>query len=79
MEGHFAIPAGWEQDIAPEDKSATPLVMLGTSFKEPSCPNDWCRGEQSIKWSGPAEDGVWIDPMGKRHEFHAERVHHEEL
>ena len=62
MEGHFAIPAGWNQDIRPEDKTATPLVMLGTSFKEPSCPNSWCRSVDAVEWHGPAKEGVIMAP-----------------
>ena len=62
MEGHYAIPVGWDINIRPEEKYATPLVMLGTSFKEPSCPNEWCRTENTIKWSGPAKEGYWIKP-----------------
>ena len=61
-EGHYAIPLDWSDHMRPEDKYETPLVMLGTSFKEPSCPNEWCRTQNSIKWRGPARDGVWIKP-----------------
>lgn len=57
-EGHFAIPQKWAAPMPEEEKVATPLVMLGTSFKEPSCPDAWCRGQNTIKWYGPAKDGV---------------------
>ncbi|CAB9526361.1 expressed unknown protein [Seminavis robusta] len=79
MEGHFAIPAGWAAPMAPEEKVATPLVMLGTSFKEPSCPNAWCRGEETIKWSGPAKEGFWIAPNMELIPFEPTRVERDEL
>lgn len=77
MEGHFAIPAGWHENILPEDKIATPLVMLGTSFKEPSCAHAWCRTQNTIKWSGPAKEGLITAPNMEEIPFDPKR--HDEL
>jgi hypothetical protein len=79
MEGHYAIPVDWDEDIPAEERISTPLVMLGTSFKEPSCPNAWCRGEHTIKWSGPAKAGVWIAPNMEEIPFEPRLVPRDEL
>lgn len=67
MEGHYAIPPSWNQPVAPKDKKYVPLTMEGTSFREKECPDDWCRTQNTIKWSGPGEEGVWIDPDFRKH------------
>jgi len=79
MEGHYAVPVDWQEDIPPKEKTATPLVMLGTSFKEPSCPNAWCGTQETIKWSGPAKEGVWIAPNFEEIPFVPRLVGREEL
>ena len=38
---HFAVPAHW-RDQAPPKEGLDDLVMVGTSFKEPSCKNLLC-------------------------------------
>ena len=53
--------------VAPEDKKYTPLTMEGTSYREKECPDDWCLTQNTIKWSGPGEEGVWIDPKFQKH------------
>ena len=69
---HYIVPPGWSQEFTGEKKE-TPLVMLGTSFKEPGCPNAWCATQNTIKWSGPGEDGFIIDPQGNKHPFTPKR------
>ena len=77
-EGHYAIPVGWNDDIPPDEKYATPLVMLGTSFKEPSCPNEWCRTEGSVKWpTKGAKEGYQILPSPDFKEIPFEPRRHE--
>lgn len=67
MRAHYIIPPGW--NAVEQDKKETPLKMVGTSFKEPECPNGWCGTQDTVKWSGPGEEGYWIDPNGVRHPF----------
>ena len=76
LEGHFAIPPHWNSPVAPEDKKYTPLTMQGTSFREKECKDDWCGTANTIKWSGPGEEGVWMDPKFKKHplDIHSTRV-----
>jgi hypothetical protein len=50
------------------------LEMFGTSFAEPECPNAWCRTQDSVKWSGPGEDGYWIAPTMERFPFEPQKV-----
>jgi len=69
LESHYAVPPAWAND-PPKEKSQPRLEMAGTSFLEPDCPDSCCRCQNSIKWSGPAEEGVWIDPNFIRHPFH---------
>lgn len=77
FEGHYAIPVGWNENV--QEKVATPLVMLGTSFKEPACPHDWCRSQHSIKWSGPGKEGVWIAPNMEEIPFQPRLIDRDEL
>ena len=72
MRAHYIIPPGWNTHRV-QEKKEIPLKMTGTGFKEPSCPNGWCSSEDTIKWSGPGEDGVWIDPNMVRHPFEPRR------
>lgn len=67
LEGHYAIPLGWSDPVAPEDKKHETLTMEGTSYREKGCPDDWCATKNTIKWSGPGEEGVWIDPKFVKH------------
>ena len=74
MEAHFAIPPSWTENV--QEKTATPLVMLGTSFKEPSCAHAWCRSENMVEWHGPAKEGLIMAPDTEI-PFHPKQ--HEEL
>jgi len=62
-----AIPEHWQ--TTPTTHYEIPLDMHGTTLEEPTCPNGWCATEWSRKWSGPGEEGVWIDPVGRRIPF----------
>jgi hypothetical protein len=68
LEGHYAVPPEWTLE-PPEVKTQPRLEMVGTSLYEPDCPDGCCRCQQSVKWSGPGEEGVWISPDQKRHPF----------
>jgi hypothetical protein len=62
LDAHYAIPPSWASN-PPQKKKYTPLEMVETTMREPGCPNDWCRsGKGTIKWGGPAEEGVLITP-----------------
>jgi len=64
---HYIVPPDWSSPAG--KKKETPLLMMGTSFKEPECPHGWCGTENTIKWSGPGKDGFWIDPNQREHTF----------
>jgi len=67
IEKHYAVPAEWA--IVPTHHFETPLTMVGTALREPTCVNEWCQSEHTIKWSGPGEDGYWIAPTGEKFPF----------
>jgi len=67
LEAHYAVPLRWAQ--RPTEQTVDTLNMIGTSMKEPDCPDNWCRAQKSVRWSGPGEDGYWIDPQMHKHEF----------
>jgi hypothetical protein len=67
METHYAITPHWNAPVLPMDKKHTPLTMEGTSFREKECPDDWCATGKTIKWSGPGEEGFWLDPKFRKH------------
>lgn len=77
MRAHYIVPPGWNEKIPQEYKKEIPLKMHGTSYKEPSCPNSWCRTENTIKWSGPGIDGYWIDPDMVEHRLEPKLVREE--
>jgi len=68
LDRHFAVPPSWGEP--PKHHFEVPLKMLGTGMKEPSCPNEWCQSEYTIKRGAePVEHGVWIAPTGEKFEF----------
>jgi hypothetical protein len=80
MEAHYAIPPSWSND-PPQKKTKTPLEMVGTLLREPTCPNGWCRSappEATVQWGGPAEHGILITPDMQRHPFFPDRLRVEE-
>jgi hypothetical protein len=73
LEGHYAVPAEWVRQPDPGAGFTQPkLAMIATSLSEPDCPNSWCRSAagETVKWSGPGKEGVWIDPQLYEHPFH---------
>lgn len=79
LEANYAVPPEWSRE-APKEKTQPRLEIVGTSFTEPDCPDGWCQCQHSVKWSGPGEENVWIDPTGYRHTFHARGdTHSDEL
>lgn len=75
LETHYAVPPHWAQD-PPAQRKQRKLQMVGTTMKEPACPDDWCRTQDTVKWSGPGEKGFWIDPLFNKHTFNP-RIHDE--
>ena len=55
-EVHYAIPSIWT-DQDPEDPNLDRLVMRGTSFIEPDCPDEWCNSVDTVKWYGSQHKG----------------------
>jgi hypothetical protein len=65
MESHYAVPPVWAGE--PSHHDVTPkLLMSGAGMKEPDCPDEWCNVQNTKKWSGPGEKGVWITPNFER-------------
>lgn len=60
-EAHYRVPPMWSA-APPKQRKHTELTMSGMSYREPGCPNDWCRTQNTIKWTGPGEDGYVINP-----------------
>jgi hypothetical protein len=71
LRAHYIVPPNW--GAIEQEKKETPLKMVGTGFKEPACPNGWCATMDTIQWSGPGEDSVWIDPNMVKHPFEPKR------
>jgi hypothetical protein len=72
LEAHYAVPPEWSL-APPAEKTQPRLDMVGTSIREPDCPDECCRCQQTVKWGGPGEEGVWIAPDQTRHPFRPER------
>ena len=73
LEAHFAVPLHWGH-TPPAVKQYQSLELVGTALKEPGCPNEWCRSQDTVKWSGPGEAGVWIAPTFERYPFEPQEV-----
>lgn len=59
MEMHYAVPPHWNKE--PEwETNFNGLAVVGTSLKEPHCPNVWCATANSLKWNGPGVEGKVI-------------------
>lgn len=74
LEPHYAVPPNWNGNPIYTDDNLVPLEMVGTAMREPSCEHEWCRTAESIKWSGPGEEGFWIDANQQKHPFHPQEV-----
>ena len=77
LEAHYSVPPHWNHpDAAPRiqieetDESPPPprLRMAATSMSHPDCPGNWCVADGTLKrWSGPGQEGYWIDADQVRH------------
>jgi hypothetical protein len=74
-EPHIAVPPHWQEQRNGKAK-LNKLKMVGVSFTEPNCPDMWCNTLESVKWSGPAEDGKIIS-TGSSRDFSVEDLHDE--
>lgn len=59
LEIHYAVPPHWGE-VKPATPGLEKLVMSGTSMYEPECPDRWCGTKNTVKWYGPAKEGVVI-------------------
>ena len=75
LEAHYAVPPHWNVEPVGE-RQHRELRMVETSMMEPSCPDDWCGVVDSVKWSGPGEEGYYITPTQEKIPFHP-KVHDE--
>jgi hypothetical protein len=63
LEAHYAIPPHWTT-AQPPDERLEELEMVGTSFREPRCPNEWCGTIGAVQWQGPGVEGKFITSTG---------------
>mmetsp|Transcript_6269 Transcript_6269/g.9640 ORF Transcript_6269/g.9640 Transcript_6269/m.9640 type:complete len:349 (+) Transcript_6269:98-1144(+) len=64
LEGHYAIPEHW-RDVSEEPEQHAKAHVVGTGLIEPECEGNWCLLSESVKWKGPAEDGMVITANGE--------------
>jgi hypothetical protein len=88
LEAHYAVPPHWRSGLAANtptgsashqqdgsSKMSYPqLTMFGTGMAELECPNEWCRTQDTVQWSGPGEPGYWIAPTFERFPFEPQKV-----
>ncbi|KAI2500301.1 hypothetical protein MHU86_14181 [Fragilaria crotonensis] len=63
LEAHYAIPPHWKT-AEPPDERLEELEVVGTSFREPTCPNEWCGTIGAVQWHGPGIEGKFITSTG---------------
>ncbi len=69
VESHYAVPLHWTAKPQQKETDVDKLVMVGTSMKEPDCPHVWCNLSNSVKWRGPAVEGLVISNTNKTIEW----------
>lgn len=68
LDRHYAVPPSWTEP--PKHHFEVPLKMVGTGITEPSCPNNWCQSQYTIKRDKrPVEHGKLITPYGEEFDF----------
>jgi hypothetical protein len=61
LEVQYSLPPHWDEMPPPDDNPyVEELVMSGSAMREPNCPDQWCGTVDTIKWQGPAKEGVVI-------------------
>lgn len=57
LESHYAVPPSWSNrpETTESDGGLPALKMVGTSMKEPECPDEWCASADTVKWSDERE------------------------
>jgi 3'-phosphoadenosine 5'-phosphosulfate sulfotransferase (PAPS reductase)/FAD synthetase len=62
MEADYAVPKHWQgihlNPVDNDPKDLDRLKIIGTSYTEPDCPDEWCKSLNTVKWFGPAKEGV---------------------
>lgn len=67
LEAHYAVPPVWSQAPTSDESGLPKLKMVGTSMKEPECPDEWCASTDTVKWPNhEATFGEVITTGGKR-------------
>ena len=59
LEAHYAVPPLYKSAL-PLDPDLDQLEMVGTSFREPNCPDEWCNSLNTVKWHGPGKTSTII-------------------
>jgi hypothetical protein len=64
LEVKYSLPPFWGRTISSEEDEQPNLLrklkMHGPFMYEPECPHKWCGTVDTIKWNGPATEGVTI-------------------
>lgn len=73
-ESHYAVPEHWDKLKSPATQDK--LQVVGTSLREPDCPDEWCALKNSKRWYGPApSDGrVLTTKDYKTHENNESKI-----
>ena len=66
MEGHYGIPSHYDEDATADPVYPT-LKMQGAALSEPECEYDWCALNETLKWSGPGEEGYVLKTGNHRY------------
>ncbi len=75
-ESIYAVPPHWKSKEPEFETDQPQLKMVGTSMKEPSCPNVWCRSQNTVKWYGPAKEGEVISTGSPNPSYADLKDHH---
>ena len=76
LEAHYGVPPHWSHNpVGP--RRHTRLEMVGTSMRQPDCPDDWCATQSSVQWSGPGKAGYYITPTFEEVPFHPKEIRDE--
>jgi hypothetical protein len=77
MEAHYAVPPVWNTPPTLEPP-LDELQMVGTSMKEPDCPDEWCALPDTVKW--PDIEGTYGQVLTTGHKHFPLNIEtHEEL
>jgi len=69
LEGHYGVPLHWYEKATTEQVYPE-LTMKGAALTEPSCENAWCGTNDTVKWTGPGEEGYVLTAGNHRYSLY---------